>query len=512
VRPIRSQRAPHIDDPARRGIKADPQLISPAAQDEGDVVTGGKMLTEGGGKRQIGEDITIVDDERIIPREPIAKIVNSPGGIEEDGLVTKQESAPALAMLRKSGIVGLVAMVSVYRKLPHPEVVAQMGKRKGDQGTIENGDERLGQLVGERAQARAEAGSEDEGFTDCPHVAGKVPAIDNESSTILAPFPLPHQGEAEPCSRPGLFIPSVCGKRTFAPPSTMAYIINGKHIGDEILEDEFESIKEHYQSMGEVVCCDRDIEFRAYAKDNVINRTLLEQESVKRFGDISAEAVEARFEEIKAEHGDEQTFYDNTGFNPGDRRTILEKLKSSMIVDRLFDAELQLPAAPSAEELTAYYQENISRYMSGEQVRVSQIFIEPSSHEAAREAYLALRELRRELFAGKDFELAAREHGSSEDREIDLGFMKQGETMPEVEAITFSMEVGEISPIVATHYGFHLFKVTDRKDPAPIPQDEIPGLRDQYLQEKRAVAIEELINRLKAAGSIEEITEAPRED
>ena len=291
----------------------------------------------------------------------------------------------------------------------------------------------------------------------------------------------------------------------------MAFIINGEHIGDEVLEDEFESIKEHYQSLGEVVCCDRDTEFRTYARDNVVNRTLLEQESVKRYGDIPAEALEARFEEIKAEHGDEQKFYDNTGFNPGDRRIILEKLESSMIVDRLFEAELKEPVDPTDEELEAYYQENLSRYMSTEQVRVSQIFIEPSSHEAAREAYVALRDLRRELFAGKDFELAAREHGSSEDREIDLGFMKQGETMPEVEAITFSMEVGEISPIVATHYGFHLFKVTDRKDPAPVPRAEISGLRDQYLQENRAIAIESLIDRLKESGSIEEVTDTTTE-
>ena len=34
----------------------------------------------------------------------------------------------------------------------------------------------------------------------------------------------------------------------------MAFIINGKRIGDEVFEDEFESIKEHYQSLGEVVC------------------------------------------------------------------------------------------------------------------------------------------------------------------------------------------------------------------------------------------------------------------
>jgi len=287
----------------------------------------------------------------------------------------------------------------------------------------------------------------------------------------------------------------------------MAFIINGTHIGDEIVEEEFESLKEHYQRLGEVVCCDRDVELRTYARDNVINRTLLEQESVKRSGEIDEATVAARFEALKAEHGGEQSFYENTGFSRGDHRMILEKLKSSLTVDRLLDAEVQVLESASEEELERHYRDNIDRFLGDEEVRVSQIFIEPTSHEAAREAFVALRSLRRELLVGKDFDTAAREHGSDEDREIDLGFMKQGQTMPEVEAITFSMEIGEISPIVATHYGFHLFKVTDRKEALPIPRDQIPGFEEKFLSERRTVGIADLIDQIKASSAIEEIEE-----
>jgi hypothetical protein len=287
----------------------------------------------------------------------------------------------------------------------------------------------------------------------------------------------------------------------------MAFIINGAHIGDDVIEDEFESLKEHYQRLGEVVCCDRDVELRTYAKENVVNRILLEQESVKRFGEIDEATVEARFEALKEEHGGDQNFYDNTGFNRGDRNVILAKLKSSLTVDRLLAAEVAVPDKASEEELERHYQDNLERFLGDEEVRVSQIFIEPSSHEAAREAYIALRTVRRELLAGKDFDQAAREHGSDEDREIDLGWMKQGQTMPEVEAITFSMEVGEISPIVATHYGFHLFKLTERKEAKPIPRDEIPGFEEKYLSERRALGIADLIDRIKSESAVEEIDE-----
>ncbi|HRQ90067.1 MAG TPA: peptidylprolyl isomerase, partial [Bacteroidia bacterium] len=251
----------------------------------------------------------------------------------------------------------------------------------------------------------------------------------------------------------------------------------------------------------------RDTELREYARENVINRTLLEQESVRRFGEVPEAEVAARFDALKEEHGGEQAFFDNTGFSRGDGKVILEKLKSSLMVDRLIDAEVTLPETASEEELECHYRENLDRFMGEEEVRVSQIFIEPRSHEAAREAFMSLRNLRRELIAGKDFDEAAREHGSDEDRDIDLGFMKQGQTMPEIEAITFSMEVGEISPIVATHYGFHLFKVTDRKEAAPIPRAEIPGFEERYLSERRASAIADLIDRVKATAQIEEIEE-----
>ena len=181
-------------------------------------------------------------------------------------------------------------------------------------------------------------------------------------------------------------------------------------------------------------------------------------------------------------------------------------------MDRLLDAEVQVPAHATEEELERYYEENIDHFLGQEEVRVSQIFIEPSSHEAAREAYIAMRSLRRELLAGKDFDEAAREHGSDEDREIDLGFMKQGQTMPEVEAITFSMEVGEISPIVATHYGFHLFKVTERKEALPIPRSEIPGLEEKYLSERRAMGIADLIDQVKSKSLIEEVEDSAAAD
>lgn len=284
----------------------------------------------------------------------------------------------------------------------------------------------------------------------------------------------------------------------------MTFTINGTHVPAEVFEQEFEALKEHFQSRGEAICCDRDAEVRQYAKDNVVNRILLEQASLAQGGPIDEAEVRRKFDAVVAEHGGTDAFYDNTGFSRGDESVIIEKLRSNMLVDRLLAAEGEMDQEATPAEIAAYYEKNQERFLSPEEVRVSQLFIEPSSHEAAREAYLALRDVREELLNGKDFTLAAREHGTDENRDIDLGFMKQGDTMPEIEAIVFSMRIGEISPIVATHYGFHLFTVTAKKERTPIPADQIPGLAEQCRSDRRNRTLLALIDRLRTEAVIEE--------
>ena len=290
----------------------------------------------------------------------------------------------------------------------------------------------------------------------------------------------------------------------------MAYLINGENVGDDVIEEEFDAIKEHYMNRGEVVCCDRDDEFLQVARDNVVNRTLLVQESVKRFGEVGESEIDAMVNQLKEEHGGEEQFYQNTGFNPTDEFQIRRKVAATIGVDKLLEAEIGPDPDPSDDDLRKFYEENIENYLTEEEVRVSQVFVEPKSHEAARESYQLLRKTRERLLGGEDFNAVALEVGDKEEDEIDLGFFKQGETMPEIESLTFSMREEEISPIVATHFGFHIFKVTGRKKPEPVPFEDIKDqLREQFLGNHRETQMNNLVSRLKDAASIEEFREEP---
>jgi len=292
----------------------------------------------------------------------------------------------------------------------------------------------------------------------------------------------------------------------------MAFIINGEKVGDEVIEDEFEAIKEQYLDAGEAVCCDRDEEFWTYARDNVVNRVLLEQASVKKFGEVKEAQVDAKFEQIVAEHGGADAFYDNTGFNRGDEFMLRRKVKSSIMVDRYLEDQFGDESDPTEDDIKAYYEENINRYMRSAEVEASQLFIEPKSHTAAKGVYEELCEVRFEILDGADFVEKAAEYCGLDKEEINMGYIQQGQNMPEIESLVFSMRPGEVSPVLASPFGFHMFKVTGRKEPSPIPMEEIPNLEETFLINRREKNISEIIDRLKGEGSVEEVEEEEQEE
>ncbi len=134
---------------------------------------------------------------------------------------------------------------------------------------------------------------------------------------------------------------------------------------------------------------------------------------------------------------------------------------------------------PSDADLTAYFEEHKSDYSEDEQVKASHILV--SDLETADKVFGQLAE-------GADFaELAAQystDPGTKEEGG-DLDWFGRGQMVQEFEEAVFSMEVGDISQPVKTKYGYHIIKLTDRKDPYTPELAEVRDqVRDDYFQEK----------------------------
>jgi parvulin-like peptidyl-prolyl isomerase len=292
----------------------------------------------------------------------------------------------------------------------------------------------------------------------------------------------------------------------------VAIVINGQRVEDDVLNAEFSNIKSYFESLGNVSCCERDPEFRGYARDNVVARVLLSQEAQRTLPPTPAGEVDAALEKLKEEHGGEQRFLMMIGATPDQLDLVRRDLEADLRVRRMIDDLVASDPEPTGLELLAYYESHIDAYKTAEEVRASHI-LKAARGEKRHESYELLRDLRRQLQAGAEFEPLARAHSDKGDEHIDLGFFKRGELAEEFEVVAFSLNVGEISPVFATPFGYHLIQLSDRKPATPRPFDEVRDAgREQMLAERKQEKAKALVNELKGRAVIEEVEDAVESD
>lgn len=100
-------------------------------------------------------------------------------------------------------------------------------------------------------------------------------------------------------------------------------------------------------------------------------------------------------------------------------------------------------------------------------VEVGQIVMDPPvSPEMDAYARQRIEEIRNDIKGGKSFESQAAAYSAdpgSRDQGGDLGWVQKGQMVPEFEKAAFRLQVGEISNIVKTEYGYHIIQMVARE-------------------------------------------------
>ena len=142
------------------------------------------------------------------------------------------------------------------------------------------------------------------------------------------------------------------------------------------------------------------------------------------------------------------------------------------------EAALAAWIADNEDRLTAEYETNKHRYTNLEkQVRARHILIKAGSQASAEqkaEAQKRAEALQKRAAKGEDFAGLASKHSDDQitaNRGGDIGFLRKG-TMPDsFDEVLFSTEVGTISEVVETPYGFHVIHVLAIRE-GDVPVDE----------------------------------------
>lgn len=158
---------------------------------------------------------------------------------------------------------------------------------------------------------------------------------------------------------------------------------------------------------------------------------------------------------------------DPSRFKFGERRKV-----RFLLVDT---QALRAGITPTAQQIEAYYNENLQQFSNPEQVHALHILLKTEGQDAAavrKRAEAVLKEAR----GGADFATLARKHSEDEASKGsggDLNFFGRGSMVKPFEDAAFSMEPGQISDLVQTDYGFHIIKLLEKRSAGQRPLAEV---------------------------------------
>lgn len=222
----------------------------------------------------------------------------------------------------------------------------------------------------------------------------------------------------------------------------------------------------------------------------------------RRVFDLQAQTRDARYvvvdaapfaDEVEISDADIQGYYDAniTSFDTEE--------KVSVAYVKLSVDDLKGDVTVSDDDVSAWYEENKDQYRDEEQRRVSHILIETGDDEAAAKAKAEA--LLAEIKGGADFATVAEENSEdsfSAENGGDLDYITPGMMDDAFDSAVFSLKnVGDVTDVVKTEFGFHIIKLTDLKPETIKPFSDVAGeIRDNLITEKATDRFYELQSRM----------------
>jgi parvulin-like peptidyl-prolyl isomerase len=218
-----------------------------------------------------------------------------------------------------------------------------------------------------------------------------------------------------------------------------------------------------------------ELNLEVEALERLFFKALVNEEAERRKISISGDEIEAEFQEQYAalleyqQMSEEQLKayleaqgYSLESFKEEGRASVTEQLQIEA-VRRAVSGPVEL----SEDDLAAYFEENRANYDAEELVQASHILVE--TEEEAREILEA-------LSSGADFAALARERsldtGSGQSGGA-LGWFGRGQMVQPFEEAAFALEVGGISDVVQTDFGYHIILLTGHKEATHPELDEV---------------------------------------
>ncbi|WP_053228044.1 peptidylprolyl isomerase [Spirochaeta cellobiosiphila] len=285
--------------------------------------------------------------------------------------------------------------------------------------------------------------------------------------------------------------------------------VNDVDITQTEFNDKMERIKASYAQKGQQLNADQIKEVEKQLLDSLIKQIVLTQQADILGITADQQTIDAQMQGYASQFGSDEAFVAELNKQGYSKEDLQKDIASGIRINQLIQQEVGSKMVQITEdEARSYYTANPEEFTQPEQVRASHILIQVASNASDDEktkAYKKAEAVLEKVKEGLDFGDLAKEYseGPSGPNGGDLNYFGRGQMVPAFEEAAFALDVGEVSDIVETQFGYHIIKVFDKKAAQLIPFDTYKGkIIDAMNQKKYQAAYEDYLQQLEDKASI----------
>jgi peptidyl-prolyl cis-trans isomerase C len=286
-------------------------------------------------------------------------------------------------------------------------------------------------------------------------------------------------------------------------------VVNGAVITRGDYDAELGRFERQMAMSGQTPNPEEKSEMKARVMDGLVDRELLKQETQKRGITADDNEVNQQVSALRQRFSSEKEFTETLGKMNLTEAALKSQLRQDLAIKKLIDQQIGAKVTVTPEEMKAFYAGHPEFFKAPETVRASHILIKVDAGASAEDKAKArerISAIQQRVKKGEDFAALAKESSEcpSGANGGDLEYFQRGQMVGPFEDAAFALKSGAVSEIVETQFGYHLIKVTDKKEASTVAYDDIKGKIEEYLkQQKVNEELGQYVGQLKAGAKIE---------
>ncbi|CAH0217780.1 peptidylprolyl isomerase [Peribacillus simplex] len=209
--------------------------------------------------------------------------------------------------------------------------------------------------------------------------------------------------------------------------------------------------------------------------DLLITNKLVELEAEKAGIKIKDEEIQKEIDTMVKSYGDEKSLKEQLKASGSS----MDALKKDIVVYLQTKKLVEPRITVTDDEISTYFEDNKDTFDQAEQVEASHILVEDEK---------TAEKVAKEIAEGGDFAKLAAEYSTdtqTADNGGSLGYFGKGDMVAEFEDVAFDLDINKVSDPVKTDYGYHIIKVTGKKEAKKANlEDSKDVIKETLLSEK----------------------------